>query len=117
MTLHAFPPTRAVARDRLEAFAPGAGRLYAVGRNSDPGPGRAAAVSRLSPYLRYRIVTEAETVAAVLAKHSFAAAEKFVQEVLWRTYWKGWLEMNPAVWHRFLEARDGSARTADVAAA
>ncbi|MFY8074620.1 MAG: FAD-binding domain-containing protein, partial [Sphingorhabdus lacus] len=64
------------------------------------------AVSRLSPYLRYRLLTEEEVVAAVLDRHSLAAAEKYVQEVLWRTYWKGWLEMRPSVWTRFLAGRD-----------
>lgn len=101
-----FPPTRAAALERLEGFAPAAGRAYAEGRNHDPGPGSAGAVSRLSPYLRHRVITEAEVVDAVLQHHSRAAAEKFIQEVLWRTYWKGWLEMRPWVWLRFLETRD-----------
>ena len=56
--------------------------------------------------MRHRLVTEREIVAAVLARHSPGAAEKYVQEILWRTYWKGWLEMRPAVWARFLEERD-----------
>jgi deoxyribodipyrimidine photo-lyase len=63
-------------------------------------------MSRLSPYVRYRLITEQETVTHVLGQHSLAAAEKFVQEVQWRTYWKGWLEMRPAVWRRFLDERD-----------
>ena len=29
-----------------------------------------------------------------------------MQEVLWRTYWKGWLEMRPDAWSRFLAERD-----------
>jgi deoxyribodipyrimidine photo-lyase len=65
-----------------------------------------SAVSKLSPYLRHRLITEQEVVAQVLTQHSFAASEKYVQEVLWRTYWKGWLEMRPAVWRRFIDARD-----------
>ncbi|MCA3261753.1 MAG: DNA photolyase FAD-binding protein [Telmatospirillum sp.] len=117
MTLPAFPPTRAAALNRLEAFVPGAGPRYAAARNTDPGLGRESAVSRLSPYLRYRLVTEAEVVGAVLAQHTFAAAEKFVQEVLWRTYWKGWLELHPTVWSRFLSERDALKRSGDVAAA
>jgi deoxyribodipyrimidine photo-lyase len=105
-----FPPNRAAALARLDAFAPGAGAAYAAGRNTDPGPDAPGATSRLAPYLRYRVVTEREVVARVLAQHRAPAAEKFVQEVLWRTYWKGWLEQRPAVWRRFLEARD-AART------
>jgi deoxyribodipyrimidine photo-lyase len=91
---------------RLEAFLPLAGRDYASGRNADLGPGDRSNVSVLSPYLRYRLLGEAEVVAAVLARHSASAAAKFVQEVAWRTYWKGWLELRPAVWARFLADRE-----------
>ena len=101
-----FPPLRRAGLDRLAQFAPRAGHHYAAGRNTDAGPGQPGGVSQLSPYLRYRMVTEAEVVAAVLALHSAAAAEKFVQEVLWRTYWKGWLELHPEVWSRFEDERD-----------
>lgn len=101
-----FAPSRTAGLQRLAAFLPHAGRAYAEGRNSDPGPGQPGAVSRLSPWLRYRLVSEHEVCAAVLEQHSLAAAEKFVQEVLWRTYWKGWLEMRPGVWERFVQERD-----------
>ncbi len=56
--------------------------------------------------MRHRLITEQEIIAGVLAQHSLASAEKYVQEVLWRTYWKGWLEMRSAVWSRFLVERD-----------
>ncbi len=62
----------------------------------------------LSPYLRYRLITEPEVVAAVGERHAGMAAGKFVQEVGWRTYWKGWLELRPAVWARFLAERDAA---------
>ena len=101
-----FPPSRAMALNRLAQFVPAAGRLYDAGRNTDAGPDRPGAVSRLSPYVRHRLITEHEVVAHVLARHNLDAAEKFIQEVLWRTYWKGWLEMRPSVWRRFLEERD-----------
>ena len=101
-----FPPSRAEALRRLAHFAPKAGSAYAAGRNTDSGPDQQGAVSKLSPYLRYRLLTEQETVAEVLGRHSLTAAEKFVQEVLWRTYWKGWLEMRPQVWSRYLAGCD-----------
>ncbi len=101
-----FEPTRAAGLARMHAFVPHAGRAYAEGRNSDLGPGRPSAVSQLSPWLRYRLLSEQEVCAAVLEKHALAAAEKYVQEVLWRTYWKGWLEMRPGIWTRFVEERD-----------
>ena len=101
-----FPPTRQAALERLAGFVPAAGRAYAEGRNLDPGPGEPGAVSRLSPYLRHRVISEAEVVDAVLQAQGSAGADKFIQEVFWRTYWKGWLEMRPSTWSRFLEARD-----------
>ena len=52
------------------------------------------------------MITEQEVVGAALGQHSLAAAEKYVQEVLWRTYWKGWLEMRPSVWTQFQQERD-----------
>jgi deoxyribodipyrimidine photo-lyase len=95
----------------LAEFVSRAGHPYAAGRNTDKGPGEATAVSKLSPYLRYRLVTEHDVVAAVLERHGLGPAEKFVQEVLWRTYWKGWLEMRPSVWTRFVEERDRQRQT------
>jgi deoxyribodipyrimidine photo-lyase len=96
-----FTPTRAEGLRRLNAFVAHAGRDYPLNRNYERGPGRHSSVSMLSPYLRHRLITEREVIAAVLAKHRYADAEKFVQEVMWRTYWKGWLEMRPAVWSRY----------------
>ena len=101
-----FPPKRGEALDRLEAFAPNAGRRYADARNRDPGPGLRDNVSMLSPYIRHRVVTEREVLEAALRQHSPQAAEKFIQEVFWRTYWKGWLQMRPQVWQAFLKERD-----------
>jgi deoxyribodipyrimidine photo-lyase len=93
-------PTRAAGLDALDDFVPRAGSAYARERNADQGAGRTN-VSSLSPYVRHRLVTEREVVTAVLERHSLHAAEKFVQEVFWRTYWKGWLEQNPEVWRRY----------------
>jgi deoxyribodipyrimidine photo-lyase len=93
-------PTRAAGLEALDDFLPRAGGAYARDRDHDLGAHRDN-VSGLSPYLRHRLVTEREVVAAVLGRHSLGAAEKFVQEVFWRTYWKGWLEQNPEVWRRY----------------
>lgn len=74
---------------------------YSQQRNFDR-PGHAE-VSCLSKWIRYRVLTEEECVNAVLAHHPFEVAEKFVQEVMWRTYWKGWLELRPQVWNGLRE--------------
>ncbi|MEM9177524.1 MAG: FAD-binding domain-containing protein [Myxococcota bacterium] len=95
---------RQEALARLADFVPRAGRDYASDRNHDFGPDARDNVSVLSPWIRYRLLTEQEVVAATLERHSLTTAEKFVQEVCWRTYWKGWLEMRPGVWREFLAA-------------
>ena len=108
---HPLPQaTRTDALDRLRRFVPLAGRDYAARRNFDLGPQGHPNVSGLSPYLRHRLITEPEVIAAVLGRHSPAAAEKFIQEVVWRTYWKGWLEMRPQVWSEY---RQGLLRALD----
>jgi len=91
-----LPPTREYGLKALANFLPRAGLGYASERNfSEATPG---AVSRLSPYLQRRLLQEGEVARAAVAMHGFPAAEKFTQEVLWRTYWKGWLEQKPFVW-------------------
>ena len=110
------PPTREEGLRRLEGFLPRAGRAYARLRNHDFGPGAHAQVSTLSPWIRHRLINEQEVVAAVLGRHGFAAAEKFVQEVFWRTYWKGWLELRPAVWRDYRESVDRLAGELDRSA-
>ena len=96
-----MPPTRAAGLARLAEFAPRMGRDYAEGRNHDPGPAGPRHVSALAPYIRHRLVTEQEVVAAALAAHGAEAAGKFIQEVFWRSYWKGWLAQRPAVWSAY----------------
>ena len=85
----------------MQAFVPRMGRAYSANRNTDFGPGRNTSVSALSPWIRRRLVTEDEVVRAAIAAHGARGADKFIQEVLWRTYWKGWLEMRPEIWTRF----------------
>ncbi|MGJ3262635.1 MAG: FAD-binding domain-containing protein [Salinarimonas sp.] len=108
------PPTRAEGLARLARFVPRAGQAYAESRNEDRGPRDRANVSTLSPWIRHRLVTEREVLAAVLAGHRLEDAEKFVQEVLWRTYWKGWLEQRPGVWDRYLARRGADLRALET---
>ncbi len=96
-----FEPTRAAGLARLVAFVPSAAQAYASGRNSDHGPDQRRNVSVLSPYVRHRLITEAEILDAVLGRFSLHSAEKFVHEVYWRTYFKGHLETRPVIWQRY----------------
>jgi deoxyribodipyrimidine photo-lyase len=96
-----FPETRSEALMRLEQFVPLAGAHYAAKRNMDLGPDKRGNVSMMSPYIRHRLITEQEVLASVLRQHTLSAAEKFIQEVFWRTYFKGHLETRPALWSRY----------------
>ena len=113
----AFEPTRSAGLARLNQSAPKAGRAYASERNYDRGPGRHKGVSLLSPYTRHRLVTEREILRATLERHSQSAAEKFISEVLWRTYFKGNLERHPSVWAAYKRdvARERAAMAKDGA--
>ena len=91
---------------RFEAMLPKLGKSYAANRNFDRGKGKHGSVTILSPWIRHRVILEQEIVGRVLTAHGFLKAEKFIQEVFWRTYWKGWLEMRPSVWTDYLTERD-----------
>ena len=97
----AFIPTRAAGLARLAEFLPAAGRYGAERNFVRAGHDQ---VSRLSPWVQKRLILESEVVAAATGRWPFVAVEKFVQEVYWRTYWKGWLEQRPAAWSRWQEA-------------
>ena len=101
-------PTRIAGEDALKAFVPKMGKRYANGRNFDRGMGQHRDVSMLSPYLRRRLVLEQDVVATAVQMHGAEEAEKFIQEVFWRAYFKGWLEHRPVVWDLYKEglARD-----------
>ncbi|MFN3262745.1 MAG: FAD-binding domain-containing protein [Pikeienuella sp.] len=94
-------PDRASGLARLAEFAPRAGSAYAERRNFDFGPADRSNVSGLSPYLRHRLILEDEALSAALAAHGPEAAGKFVEEVFWRSYYKGWMERRPAIWRAY----------------
>ena len=103
MIRQSLPATRAAGLIALQSFAPAMGEFYTAGRNFDYGPGNHTAVSMLSPYLSRRLLTEQEVVAAAISAHGYEGAEKFVQEVIWRGYFKGWLERRPQVWRGYCD--------------
>ncbi len=104
---------RAHGLARLAQFAPQAGRRYSAERNYDNGPSGGSSgghdnVSQLSPYLHAGLLSESEVIAAALDRHSPSACEKFVAEVFWRVYFKGYLEQRPGIWPAFCAGRDAA---------
>ena len=97
-----FEASRAKALDKLNNFVENNLSEYSKLRNFDYGPDNRSNISCLSPYITHGIINDKEVIKKSLDKFSFAKNEKFIQEVLWRTYWKGWLELRPSVWTDFL---------------
>ena len=97
-----FEASRASALNELNNFVENNLSNYSKLRNFDFGPEKRSNVSCLSPYITHGIINEKEVIEKSLSKFSFSKNEKFIQEVLWRTYWKGWLELRPNVWSDYL---------------
>ena len=97
-----FEASRAKAVDKLNHFIENNLSAYSKLRNFDFGPDNRSNISCLSPYISHGIINELEVIDKSLKKFSFTKNEKFIQEVLWRTYWKGWLELRPNVWSDYL---------------
>ena len=76
---------------------------YSDLRNYDSGPKQPTSVSQLSPYISHRVLLEYDIVNQILAKHPLLKTEKYIQEIFWRIYWKGWLELRPNVWTDFVK--------------
>jgi deoxyribodipyrimidine photo-lyase len=97
-----FEASRAKAVDKLNHFVENNLSEYSKLRNFDFGPDNRSNISCLSPYITHGVINELEVIDKSLKKFSFAKNEKFIQEVLWRVYWKGWLELRPNVWSDYL---------------
>ena len=97
-----FEASRAKAVDKLDYFIKNNLSEYTKLRNFDFGPDHRSNTSCLSPYITHGTINELEIINKSLNKFSFSKNEKFIQEVLWRVYWKGWLELRPNVWSDYL---------------
>ena len=97
-----FGTSRASAIEKLNKFVEQNLFEYSRLRNFDYGPSNRSNISCLSPYITHGVISELEVIKKSLSKFSFSKNEKFIQEILWRTYWKGWLELRPNVWTDYL---------------
>ena len=98
-----FITSRSEALDKLNKYLESDISNYNAKRNFDFGVADRRNVSCLSPYITHRLITEYETTKLVLKKYPFQKVDKFIQEIFWRVYWKGWLELRPKVWADFIE--------------
>ncbi len=102
-----FEISRDGALKQLDAFINSELSNYSSKRNFDLGPKDKSNVSCLSPYISHRLITEYEVAKTVLSKFPYQKVEKYIQEIFWRVYWKGWLELRPQVWTDFIEDLKG----------
>jgi hypothetical protein len=77
---------------------------YSSQRNYDFGPNSRENTSNLSKYISHRIINEYDLVREVLSQYNLQKVDKFIQEIFWRVYWKGWLEHRPEVWRDFVDS-------------
>jgi deoxyribodipyrimidine photo-lyase len=98
-----FKTSRMEVLEILENYTENDISIYAAQRNFDFGPQNRKNISCLSPYITHRLISEYEVVKKVLSKFPYLKVEKFIQEIFWRIYWKGWLELRPKVWTDFVE--------------
>ena len=95
-----FPTNKADIYKNLDFFIENFLQNYASKRNFDLGPPHPN-VSKLSPYIKRRFLSEKEILETIFPKYSLNLVDKFVQEIFWRTYWRGWLEFHPKVYSEF----------------
>ena len=98
-----FKSSRIEALEVLEHYIEKDISIYTAQRNFDLGPQSRKNISCLSPYITHRLISEYEVAKKVLSKYPYQKIEKFIQEIFWRVYWKGWLELRPKVWTDFVE--------------
>ena len=89
------------AEAALQRFLDKGAASYEARRNFDFGPANRSNVSELSKFISHRVLFEYEVVQRALAQYPTEVVGKFIQEVFWRIYWKGWLEHRPAVWNDY----------------
>tara|TARA_B110000967_G_scaffold177474_1_gene191611 strand:- start:8 stop:1147 length:1140 start_codon:yes stop_codon:yes gene_type:complete len=98
-----FHTSREKALESLDLFINNDIVNYSSKRNYDFGPVERKNVSCLSPYISHRLINEYEISKKILSKYPYQKVEKYIQEIYWRVYWKGWLELRPKVWTDFTE--------------
>ena len=96
-----FKPNYINAKKSLDSFIKNGLNSYSSKRNFDLGLDDKSNVSCLSPFIKKRIIHERTILENCLKNNKYGNIEKFIQEIFWRTYWKGWLEGRKKVWEDY----------------
>ena len=60
----------------------------------------------MSPYISHRVLLEFELIKEVKKNYKSQKVNKFLEEIYWRIYWKGWMENRPKVWYDYISEKD-----------
>tara|TARA_Y100001968_G_scaffold30977_1_gene23850 strand:- start:7050 stop:8165 length:1116 start_codon:yes stop_codon:yes gene_type:complete len=83
------------AEYKLDTFIKNSLSSYHLLRNYDYGISDRSNVSQISKYTSHRILNEFEIIEKL---KKFDKKKKFIEEILWRIYWKGYLENHKSIW-------------------
>ena len=90
------------ANEELKTFYENYILDYAKLRNYDFGIDKRENVSNLSKYISHGILNEFDIIKIIINRYPYSKIEKYIQEIFWRIYWKGWLEHRPNIWNNFI---------------
>ncbi len=86
------------ANNKLDDFISDNLASYHQLRNYDFGTTNRSNVSQISKYTSHRILYEYEIIKRL---KEFDKKKKFTEEILWRIYWKGYLENYKSIWAKY----------------
>ena len=96
-----FKPTYQAAIKRKKEFLSLGLREYSNSRNYDYGPNKRHNVSGLSPYVNNGLIDIADLAQECIDLYGERNVDKYVSELFWGVYWKGYLELRPTIWTSF----------------
>jgi len=105
------------AEGLLDKFLAEKIKRYGQMRNFDFGNIEKNFVSRLSPAINKRIISEHQIASKLLQNYKYTDVEKFIEQLCWRTYWKGYLEHYSQIWSSYIKDLEALERDVDLAAA
>ena len=96
-----FKPTYQAAIKRKKEFLSSGLREYSNSRNYDYGPNKRHNVSGLSPYINNGLINIVDLARECIDLYGEKNVDKYVSELFWGVYWKGYLELRPTIWTSF----------------
>ena len=102
------------ANDELENFIDNHLNSYHRLRNFDFGIKDRSNISQISKYTSHRILNEYNVIEKI---KKIDKKRKYTDEILWRLYWKGYLENYKSIWYEFTSFREKSATSDKISSA